>query len=58
MTLTLVRPKGNGICCPRCSRELVDLAKMATGTRKEVQCLICDFASIYDTKTMKLEKNY
>lgn len=57
-TLVLTKPKGNGICCPRCSNELVDTAKMAVGTRKEVECLICDFATIYNTQTMKLDKNF
>lgn len=59
-TLVQAKPKRNGICCPRCSSELVDSpnGKMATGTRKEVECLICDYTSIYNTKTLKLEKNF
>lgn len=57
-TLTLAKPKGNGLACPRCSNELVNTAKLATGNRIEVVCLICDYASIYNTYTMKLEKNF
>lgn len=56
-TLTLVKPKGNGLGCPRCSNELIDSATLTTGN-KEVKCLICDYTSIYNTKTFKLEKNF
>ena len=55
---TIARPTGNGIGCPRCSSELVDAGTMATGNRKEVRCLICDYASFYNLNTMKLEKNF
>lgn len=57
-TLVKEKPKGNGICCPRCSSELIDTAKLADGTRKEVSCLICDYASIFNLRTQKLDKNF
>jgi hypothetical protein len=58
MLMLKVKPKGNGICCPRCSSELIDTAKLSDGIRKEVSCLICDYASIFNTRTLKLEKNF
>lgn len=57
-TLSKTKPKGNGICCPRCSSELIDTAVLADSIRKEVSCLICDYASIYNMKTHKLDKNF
>lgn len=57
-TLVKNAPKKNGICCPRCGCELVDTSVLSDKTRKEVECLICDFASIFNLRTMKLEKNY
>jgi len=55
----VISPKYNGLCCPRCSQELVD----SIGTKiqaevKETHCLICDYVSTYNTKTFTLSKNY